>query len=140
MTLTTMLLVAVPVLLAMVLLVEGPADQFVRRQFKYGERTVRGGGTYRRARRGWPRVRRGLSTRDGRPTGLTVEQAGEVVPEVPIDAKEMVPAAAQAWVESNAVAAFEQTPAYQATAATPAARATVGTPLAEEAPLNLEAD
>ena len=140
MTLTTMLLVAVPVGLAVVLLVGGPADQFAQRQFKYGDRRVRGGGTYRRPRLGWPRVRRSLSTRDGRPTGLTVEQAGEVVPEVPIDVKEMVPAAAQAFVESKAVAAYEQTPAYQATAATPAARATVGTPLAEEAPLNLEAD
>jgi len=126
--------------LAMFLLVGGPADQFARRQFKYGDRTVRGGRTYRRARLGRLRGRRSLSTRDGRPTGLTVEQAGEVVPDVPIDAGEMVPAAAQAWVESNAVAAAEQTPAYQAAAASPAARATVGTPLAEEAPLNLEAD
>src|SRR5215468_8315685 len=48
MTLTTMLLVAVPVVLAMFLLVGGPADQFARRQFKYGDRTVRGGRTYRR--------------------------------------------------------------------------------------------
>jgi hypothetical protein len=139
MTLTTMLLIAVPVVIAMFLLVSGPADQFVARQDRDDDRTMRGE-VRRGARLGWPGLRRSLFTRDGRPTGLTVEEAGEVVPDVPVGADEMVPAAAQAWVESNAVAAFEQTPAYQAAATTPAAQATLGTPLAEEAPLDLEND
>jgi hypothetical protein len=137
MTLTTMLLIAVPVMFAMFLLL-GPGDQFVARQVRGGGRMR--GEVRRRARLGWPGVRRSLFTRDGRPTGLTVEQAGEVVPDVPVDPGEMVPAAAHAWVESKAVEAVEQTPAYQAAAETPAAQATIGTPLAEEAPLNIEDD
>jgi|SRR5215470_13755861 len=139
MTLTTMLLVAVPVVLAMFLLLDGPADRLVRR-VRDGDGVARRGESNRWARLGWPRLQRSLFTRDGRPTGLTVEPVGEVVPDVPIDPGEMVPAAAHAWVESKAVGAAEQTPAYQAAAASPAAQATIGTPLAEEAPLTLEND
>jgi hypothetical protein len=139
MTLTTTLLVAVPIVVAMILLVGGPADQFVARQARDGYGEIRRE-LSRRARLGWPRRRRSLSTRDGRPTGLTVEQAGAVMPEVPVDPGEMVPAAAQAWEESKAVEAVEQTPAYQAAAASPAAQATIGTPLAEVAPLKGEGD
>src|SRR5215475_5406353 len=139
MTLTTMLLVAVPVVIAIFLLLGGRADQFVARQIRDGDWVMRGR-VYRWVRISRPRRPRSLSSRDGRSTGLTVEQAGEVVPEVPIDPGEMVPAAAHAWVESKAVEAVEQTPAYQAGAASPAARATVGTPLAEVAPLEHEND
>jgi hypothetical protein len=87
---------------------------------------------YRVARLG---RRRPLSTVDGRPTGLTVESVGAVVPEVPIDPGAMVPAAGHAMVESNAMAAAEQSPAYQAAAASPASQAAAGTPLAEDAPM-----
>jgi hypothetical protein len=95
-----------------------------------GPRQVRR--VYRVARLG---RRRPLSTVDGRPTGLTVEPAGVVVPEVPMDPGEMVPAAGHAMAESNAMAAAEQSPAYQAAAASPASQAAAGTPLAEEAPM-----
>jgi hypothetical protein len=91
---------------------------------------------YQRARSvGRTRMMSGV---DGRPMAYTIESAGAVVPEVVLDPGGMVPAAGHAMVESIAVAAHEQTPAYQAAAASPAAQAAAGTPLAEEVPLRME--
>ncbi len=133
----TVLVLAVPAALVVWLLLGGPFERDVdlrrRMQRSPGKRL------YQMARVGRPGAVP-LSAAGGAPAGLTIEPVGLVVPEVVEDPAAMVPAAAHAFVESNAMAAAEETPAYQAAAASPAALAAASTPLAEEAPVRFEDD
>jgi len=142
--LTTMVVLGFPVLLMILLLVDGPLARMLDRRDADRRvpdlRALPEGRLHRRAAARRLRTRRRLSTVDGRPTGLTVEAVGEVVPVVPIEPDERVTAAALAWVESRAVEANEHTLAYQAAAHSPVAQATAGTPLAEVAPFRIEDD
>jgi hypothetical protein len=136
--LLTVLVFLAPAVLVIWLLLAGPLGRDLDlRLTPSGRRRARPETRQRRRVYRIARVGRGapVSTVDGRPTGLTIEPVGMVVPEVPIDPGGMVPAAGHAMVESKAVAAAEQTPAYRASAASPAAQAASGTPLAEEAAL-----
>ena len=138
--LLTVLVFIIPAVLVVWLILDGPLGRDLELRLGPPGRPLRGlpNEAPRRRRlyrvaslgRGWP-----VSTADGRPTGLTIEPVGVVVPEVPIDPGGMVPAAGHAMVESKAMAAAERSPAYVAAAASPAAQAAAGTPLAEEAAL-----